>query len=122
VPSGGLTCKITRGSFFATRELTTSLSDADTEVLGIGTGVSVSLLGLLATSGVLLFLESFLRSRRVLDVGGTQFREGCGGVRYTSIWESSSEVRVSHGSGSAFPSEERTNLRALVAFSSYNKA
>jgi hypothetical protein len=89
VPSGGLTCKITRGSFFAVRGLTASLSDADAEIDGlpdIGTGICICapLPGLLATSGVLLFLESFLRSRRVLDVGGTQPREGCGGVRWTS--------------------------------------
>lgn len=84
MPSGGLTCKITRGSFFALRESAGSLSDTDVEVnelLDTGAGICVSLPGLLATLGVLLFLESFLRSRRALDVAGAQFREGCGGVR-----------------------------------------
>jgi len=82
VAVGGLTCKITRGSFFGWSGPTASLSDADDELLHIVCADACALLlGLRATSGVVLPLNGFLRSRRDIDVGATQRRDCCGGVR-----------------------------------------
>lgn len=118
VPVGGLTCRITRGSFFVAA-LTASLSNADTEVDPlvdtVSADVDIPLPALRFMSGELLRL---LRSRRVIDVGGTQCRVCCDGVRWTSRWSRSSELRASHGSGRVSPSDGRPDLRDFVTFSS----